>query len=79
MDESLARLRDPSATATLADTLCQLIKDIRRIIMHPDLQNHAKLSAIERAVDELAPPPDILLPPGAGEAMDGFLLPRRTT
>jgi len=40
--------------------LCQLIKDIRRILIHPDLQNAVKLSAIAQAVDELAPPP----PPG---------------
>lgn len=55
VNESLTALRDPRLD--LADVLCQLILDIRRIIMHPDLQNHVKLSAIQTAVDELAPPP----------------------
>ena len=55
MHESLAPLRDPRLD--LADVLCQLILDIRRILVHPDLQNHVKLAAIRAAVDELAPPP----------------------
>ena len=55
MNESLRALRDPGLD--LASALCQLILDIRRILMHPDLQNHVKLSAIQSAVDELAPPP----------------------
>jgi len=58
MQETLKRLRDPDLD--LCDILCQLIMDIRRILIHPDLPNHARLSAIARAVDELAPPP----PPG---------------
>ena len=58
MYESLAPLRDPRLDQ--ADMLCGLIKDIRRILIHPDLQNQVKLAAIETAVDELAPPP----PPG---------------
>ncbi len=58
MHESLTPLRDPRLDQ--ADMLCQLIKDIRRILIHPDLQNAVKLSAIAQAVDELAPPP----PPG---------------
>lgn len=55
MNESLRALRDPGLD--LASALCQLILDIRRILMHPDLQNHVKLAAIQSAVDELAPPP----------------------
>ena len=55
MNESLQALRDPDLD--LAAVLCQLILDIRRILVHPDLQNHVKLSAIQGAVDELAPPP----------------------
>ena len=55
MHESLARLRDPDLD--LASMLCQLILDIRLILVHPDLPNHVKLSAIQTAVDELAPPP----------------------
>ena len=55
MSETLTRLRDPRLNQ--AEILCQLIRDIRRILIHPDLQNHVKLSAIARAVDELAPPP----------------------
>jgi hypothetical protein len=56
MHESLARLRDPRLDTV--NMLCQLVLDIRRILVHPDLQNHVKLSAIQTAVDELAPPPD---------------------
>jgi hypothetical protein len=48
MYESLAPLRDPR--------LRQLVIDIRCILMQPT-QNHRKLAEIERAVDELAPPP----------------------
>ena len=59
MNESLAPLRDPRLDQ--AAMLCDLIKDIRKILIHPGLQNAVKLSAIARAVDELAPPP----PPGA--------------
>ena len=55
MNESLRALRDPGLD--LADVLCQLILDIRRILVHPDLQNHVNLAAIQVAVDELAPPP----------------------
>ena len=55
MNETLRALRDPRLD--LAGVLCDLILDIRRILIHPDLQNHAKLAAIAGAVDELAPPP----------------------
>ena len=55
MNESLRALRDPGLD--LASVLCQLILDIRRILVHPDLQNAVKLRAIAEAVDELAPPP----------------------
>ena len=58
MYETLTPLRDPRLDQ--AEMLCALIKDIRRILIHPDLQNHVKLAAIAGAVDELAPPP----PPG---------------
>ena len=55
MNESLRALRDPGLD--LASVLCQLILDIRRILVHPDLQNAVKLRAIAEAVDGLAPPP----------------------
>jgi hypothetical protein len=55
MQETLRPLRDPRLDQ--AEILCQLIMDIRRILIHPDLQNHVKLRAIAEAVDELAPPP----------------------
>jgi hypothetical protein len=55
VNESLNRLRDPGLD--LCDILCQLILDIRRILIHPDLQLHVKLRLIAEAVDELAPPP----------------------
>ena len=55
MHETLKPLRDPRLDQ--AEMLCDLIKDIRRILIHPDLQNAVKLAAIAEAVDELAPPP----------------------
>ena len=55
MYETLTPLRDPRLDQ--AEILCGLIKDIRRILIHPDLQNWVKLRAISEAVDELAPPP----------------------
>ena len=58
MQETLWRFRDPALD--LSDTLLDLITDIRVILIHPDLQNAAKLARIASVVDELAPPP----PPG---------------
>jgi hypothetical protein len=55
VQESLKRLRDPELD--LCDMLCQLILDIRRILIHHGLPNHVKLAAIAEAIDELAPPP----------------------
>lgn len=55
MHETLKRFRDPELD--LCAMLCDLIIDIRRILIHPDLQNHVKLACIAEAVDELAPPP----------------------
>ena len=60
MQESLRALRDPRLDQ--AEMLCDLIKDIRRILVQP-MQNHVKLAAIAEAVDELAPPP----PPEIGQ------------
>jgi hypothetical protein len=86
MHESLNRLRDPDLDLT--SVLCQLILDIRRILIHPDLQNHVKLSAIQTAVDELAPPPPVpdpstsRRPPLAGTRLPGTVVPyggRRAT
>jgi hypothetical protein len=57
MNESLAWLRDPAAQPALSDLLCGLIRDIRLILIHPDLGNAAKLGAITQTVDQLAPPP----------------------
>ena len=64
MNESLAWLRDPDTQPALSDLLCGLIRDIRLILVHPDLGNAAKLGAITQTVDELAPPPG----PGASVA-----------
>lgn len=55
MNESLAALRDPGLDT--ADLLCQLVCDIRRLVMHPDMSLADRLSGITGAVDELAPPP----------------------
>ena len=57
MNESLAWLRDPATQPALSDLLCGLIRDIRLILVHPDLGNAAKLGAITHTVDQLAPPP----------------------
>jgi hypothetical protein len=56
MHESLAWLRDPETEPALGALLCGLIRDIRLILVHPDLGNVAKLGAITSAVDQLAPP-----------------------
>jgi len=57
MDETLAWLRAPETEHALRDLLCGLIKDIRLVLVHPDLGNAAKLAVITEAVDQLAPPP----------------------
>ena len=59
MNETLAPLRSPKISGILADLLCDLIIEIRRIQMQP-WQNAVKLRAISEAVDKIAPPP----PPG---------------
>jgi hypothetical protein len=68
MPETLERFREPKVAGILADLLCGLIVDIRRILMQPT-QNHVKLALIAQAVDELAPPP-----PPPGEWPDAELL-----
>ena len=57
MEESLAWLRAPETQPALGDLLCGLIRDIRLILIHPDLANAAKLAAITATVDQMAPPP----------------------
>ncbi|HEX3515490.1 MAG TPA: hypothetical protein VHT26_15970 [Trebonia sp.] len=57
MYESLAWLRDPETEPALSVLLCGLIRDIRLILVHPDLGNAAKLGAITQTVDQLAPAP----------------------
>jgi len=57
MEDSLAWLRDPETEPALSDLLCGLIRDIRLILVHPDLGNAAKLGVITQTVDQLAPPP----------------------
>ena len=64
MDDSLAWLRDPETDDALRDVLCGLIRDIRMILVHPDLGNAAKLAAITDTVGRLASPPG----PGASGA-----------
>lgn len=49
VDESVASLADPS--------LRGFIREIRRILVHPDLGLDQKLIAVAGAADELAPPP----------------------
>jgi hypothetical protein len=50
-------LRDPATEPALPDLLCGLIRDIRLILVHPDMANAAKLVAITHTVDQMAPPP----------------------
>jgi len=57
MHESLAWLRDPETQPALSALLTGLIRDIRLILVHPDLGNAAKLGAITQTVDQLAPAP----------------------
>jgi hypothetical protein len=57
MHETLAWLRNPETEPALSDLLCGLVRDIRLILVHPDLGNAAKLGAIAQTVDQLAPPP----------------------
>jgi hypothetical protein len=57
MDESLSWLRAPETEHALSDLLCGLIRDIRLILVHPDLGNASKLAAITKTVDQLAPAP----------------------
>jgi hypothetical protein len=63
MYDSLAWLRAPETEPALRDLLCGLIRDIRLILLHPDLGSTAKLGAITEAVDQLA-----LLPEAAASA-----------
>ena len=57
MYDSLAWLRDPETQPALGDLLCGLIRDIRLILLQPDLGSSAKLGAITQTVDQLAPLP----------------------
>ena len=57
MDETLTWLRDPAAATALPDLLYGLIRDIRLILVHPDLASEAKLAAITNAVHQMASPP----------------------
>jgi hypothetical protein len=61
MNESLTWLRDPATEPALPDLMCGLIRDIRLILVHPDLANAAKLAAITHTVDQMAPPPGPLV------------------
>ena len=63
MDDTLAVFSDPDLD--LASMLCLLVSDIRWYLIHPDMPNAHKLSAISRAVDELAPPPAPDTPAGS--------------
>jgi hypothetical protein len=78
MDESLAWLRDPEAAPALSELLCGLIRDIRLILMHPDLGNAAKLGAITDTVSQLAPPPGVVSSAAPAAAAVAALLARNT-
>lgn len=67
MDFSLDWLREPEAEHALGDLLCGLIRDIRLILVHPDLGSAAKLAAITETVEVLAMPSA----PGADRARGG--------
>jgi hypothetical protein len=57
MNYSLAWLREPDMEHALPDLITGMIREIRLILVHPDLGNAAKLAAITSTVDLLAPPP----------------------
>jgi hypothetical protein len=57
MDHTLAFLREPEPRPDLADLMIDFITDLRRLIIHPEMRLDDKLTAIERRVDQLAPPP----------------------
>jgi hypothetical protein len=57
MNYSLAWLREPDMEHALPDLITGMIRQIRLILVHPDLGNAAKLAAITDTVDLLAPPP----------------------
>src|SRR5258708_6218431 len=57
MNYSLAWLREPDMEHALPDLITGMIREIRLILVHPDLGNAAKLAAITDTVDLLAPPP----------------------
>jgi hypothetical protein len=78
MDESLAWLRDPEAAPALSELLCGLIRDIRVILMHPDLGNAAKLGAITDTVSQLAPPPGLVASAAPAAAAVAALLAKNT-
>ena len=78
MNDSLAWLRAPEAEPALSDLLCGLIRDIRLILVHPDLGNAAKLGAITQTVDQLAPPPGPQASAASSAASVAALLARGT-
>ena len=78
MNDSLAWLREPEAEPALSDLLCGLIRDIRLILVHPDLGNAAKLSVITQTVDQLAPPPGPEVTAAPAAASVAALLARGT-
>jgi len=78
MDESLAWLRAPETENALRDLLCGLIKDIRLVLVHPDLGNAAKLAVITETVDQLAPPPGPRASGAQAAALVVALLARHT-
>ena len=78
MHDSLAWLRDPETEPALSDLLCGLIRDIRLILVHPDLGNVAKLGAITQTVDQLAPPPGPQASAASAAASVAALLARGT-
>jgi hypothetical protein len=78
MHDSLAWLRDPETEPALGDLLCGLIRDIRLILVHPNLGSAAKLGAITQTVDQLAPPPGTQASAASTAASVAALLARGT-
>jgi hypothetical protein len=76
MDFSVEWLREPETEHAAGDLLCGLIRDIRLILVHPDLGNAAKLAAITETVDLLASPPGLEATGMQSAAVLGALLAR---
>ncbi len=62
MDESTAWTRSLRYQHVTGDVLAGMVRELRRILIHPDLSNAQKLAAAAALADQVAPPPGTGLP-----------------